>query len=611
MEKPILDPLDQYRDEFKKLHNQNVVTYFDDLVKKANINIEENRNTIAKHKKALSNAEDKKSDGRKFNFLRILIVCVSVLFFIFGLYFIFVQPAGLVIAASISIGVLLIALGIVLLVFPLRKINKKIKMMQDAANKYMQEAEALKQEAYTQMIPLNKLYDWNISSKLVEKTIPLIQMDQFFDIKKFEYLKEKYGFTDNQDERCSTCFVQSGSIKGNPFLIVNTFNQVFIDELYQGSIIIHWTTRESDGKGGTRTVTHTQTLIATINKPKPSYFYDTVLVYGNDAAPNLTFYRGPSGALGKDEKGIEKLVKNGIKALEKQAEKAISEGKQFTMLGNEEFDVLFGATDRDNEVEFRLLFTPLGQQNMLELIKNQEPFGDDFKFKKMKNLNYIMSSHSQRFNYRCQPEQFYNFDYDEARKFFIDYNNNYFSSLYFDLAPILAIPLYQQMKPKEYIYRDTIESNIPSYEHEAMANNYKYYDFKHPEASTDQILKTSFLTKSKNGDFVRVRSHAFKAVPQVEYVQKMGGDGRLHTIPVQWYRYDPVFKDTDMEVSNIKSNRNQFEEMSRQDNFKKVLSEMGANGIIYERGLVSMVVERQLEDNEIEKIKKLIEKESD
>ena len=76
-------------------------------------------------------------------------------------------------------------------------------------------------------------------------------------------------------------------------------------------------------------------------------------------------------------------------------EKSIKSGKKaFNRLPNEEFEALFMALDRDNEVEFRLLFTPLAQKNMISILRAKNVgFGDDFIFKKRKELNYIKSMH--------------------------------------------------------------------------------------------------------------------------------------------------------------------------------------------------------------------------
>lgn len=59
------------------------------------------------------------------------------------------------------------------------------------------------------------------------------------------------------------------------------------------------------------------------------------------------------------------------------ANQAIKQGRNFTPLANTKFEVMFKAYDRNNEVQYRLLFTPLAQQNMLEILTGKAGFGDD------------------------------------------------------------------------------------------------------------------------------------------------------------------------------------------------------------------------------------------
>lgn len=63
-----------------------------------------------------------------------------------------------------------------------------------------------------------------------------------------------------------------------------------------------------------------------------------------------------------NERQLEKYVKRETKKLEQKEEKATKNGENFTVMANNEFDALFNGDDRDNEVEFRLLFTPLAQK---------------------------------------------------------------------------------------------------------------------------------------------------------------------------------------------------------------------------------------------------------
>ena len=110
--------------------------------------------------------------------------------------------------------------------------------------------------------------------------------------------------------------------------------------------------------------------------PYPEYFYDTRLIYGNEAAPNLCFSRKPNSSVARmNEKQLEKYIKKGDKKIKKMESKALTDDDpttNFQSMGNNKFDVLFNALDRNNEVEFRLLFTPLAQKNIVNLIDRDD-----------------------------------------------------------------------------------------------------------------------------------------------------------------------------------------------------------------------------------------------
>ena len=138
-------------------------------------------------------------------------------------------------------------------------------------------------------------------------------MDKYFDVNKFHYMKEKFGLSENTQKNISSCFVQSGTILGNPFMICNDYTQNFIDHTYTGSITIHWTERVRT-KDGWKTVHKSQVLTASLVKPVPNYYYETYLLYGNVAAPKLTFSRVPTNSDELNEKQIDKKVRKENKA---------------------------------------------------------------------------------------------------------------------------------------------------------------------------------------------------------------------------------------------------------------------------------------------------------
>lgn len=538
MSNELLEPERLYSQELKYKHHDNVVKYFAELVKKACTNKEENKLTCTKYYKEIENLEALNKKMRGLNALKIFFIILCLLI-----------------------------VGIFLLIFVWKPRNKELK---EKITKQEQLVASLKEEAENQMASLNALFESSIPSKIMETTTPLIDMDRIFDVKKYELLRDKYGMWDNSDENSSTLDLQSGTILGNPFVVFKDKVKSTVMQRYEGRLTItYWR-----GSGKDRTMV-TETLRAYVDKPKPVYSNETYLVYGNEAANRLSFSRSPSCINTLNEKGIEKYVHKHEKDLMKLAEKSAKNGGNYTPLGNSEFELFFGGTDRDNEVEFRLLFTPLAQKSMLQVLKSKVGYGDDFRFMKDKGLNVITSAHSQGNVLFINPNEFKGFDFEKVEQNFYDINDNYFKALFFDFAPLLAIPLYQQHKAHEYIYQDTYKSNFNCFEHEVVANRYNKNVFMPPLGKTDQILKTFFERRTNEQDIVKVVSHSHDMIKRTEIVMVFGGDGRSHPVPVEWIDYVPVQVENEMSVGDLGT-----------DDEVKFRS-LGQNNVIYAKGLVS------------------------
>lgn len=553
----LLEPEHLYNYELKYKHHDNVVKYFANLVKKASTDINANKLTCTKYYQEKTNLDELYEKRRKLNILKG--------FFIF---------------------LVLLIVGIFLLIFVWKPRNNDLKVK---IQKQEELVASLLNEANVQMASLNALFESAIPAKIMQTTTPLIQMDRIFDVKKYEILHDKYGLWDNSDEKTSTLDLQSGSILGNPFVIFKDKVQSTVMHRYEGSIVISY----YSGFGKNRHLV-TQTLHAYVDKPKPVYSNETYLVYGNEAANRLSFSRVPSCINSLDEKGIEKYVRKNERDLEKLAEKAQKKGGTYTPLGNSEFELFFGGLDRDNEVEYRLLFTPLGQKSMMQILKSKVGYGDDFKFIKKKGLNIISSYHSQGTTLFVNPEDFKGFDFELVQEKFYNINDEYFKALFFDFAPLLAIPLYQQYKSHEYIYKNNVESNVCSFEHEVLANKYNQSIFMPALGKTDLILKTIFRMKKGQQDVVDVVSHSHDMIKHTEIVMKMGGDGRMHGVPVHWIEYVPVSAENTLSVGDL----------GVDDEIK--FNSLGQQDVIYERGLVSTISDTLNVD--INQLKSIMEK---
>lgn len=602
MDDSILEPIDLYQSKLKELHLQNTKEYFDDLVKKSGINVEENKQTSQKIQKKKMELENIKKKISKYHSYKSLSIIGIVLFSIVGIFLLY---QSIQYALDLWIGIVSIILAVIIdvlfILLIVKKLNVILKNTDQIKVKLENEIQELNQLAWEQMSPLNQLYDWNMGADIMKKTTPLLQLDQYFDAKKCQYMMEKYGLLENDEENISTCMVQSGSILGNPFLILRNYSQNWTQHIYSGALVIHWTEVHRDSDGHVRHVNRSQTLTATITKPVPTYGYNTYLVYGNDAAPNLSFSRNPSHIEGKSEKEIEKIIKEGAKDLDQKAREAVSKNSQYTRLGNDEFEVLFGGENRNNEVEFRLLFTPLAQKNEINLIKNTIGYGDDFYLEKNGRLNYVKSNHSQNQNYDNNPNMFVSNNYEEAREKFIQYHMEYFKSIFFDLAPLISIPLYQQYKPKEYIYHSNYPSNITRFEHESIANSFPIEQLKHPKTATNVILKTNFIQRDQQADRVNIRAHSFATASRVDFVPVLGGDGHMHNVPVPWVEYLPIYKDTVMEVKAQDTSRHEFNAKQKDAAFMAFMHSLsGSNPYLYERGLLAALIIREVVERDVE-----------
>lgn len=540
----VYEPLAAYRDEFREKFSRLTREKFEALSAASNVDVAANREQTKKVyaiEKALRKAKGK----------RILLAFLMALGFVGGVVGLYISGTQENLAEETK--KLIMAAGAISLVFGVLSAIFFTK-----AGKAVEELKARlaleKDKAWKQMESLNKLYRWDTTVKLIEATVPRLQFDSFFTAKRLSDLERVYQWDNSFNDGKSIVFAQSGVINGNPFLFGEYRKMEWGEEIYTGTLNISWRETERDSEGRSRTVTRHQTLHASLRKPIPLYSKDKVLIYGNDAAPKLTFSRKPSGFDDNDLfDGIRKKWRlSRLKAYSQN----LDDESEFTLMANHEFETWFCAKDRNNEVEFRLLFTALAQTQLMALMKDLKTgFGDDFSFKKDKKLNYLSSRHLSKATLDTDPKHFHHWSYDEAAKIFQDFNEAYFKNIYFALAPILAIPLYQQTRTHEEIWKGVLKSDHSSFwEHEAIANYYGEERFKHPECTTENILKTRLVKREEGTSEIEVSAYGYKGVERTEYVDVHGGDGKWHTVPVKWVEYLPVVRNTNMYISETGEN---------------------------------------------------------
>ena len=534
----VYEPLARYRDEFRGKFSTLTREKFKELTQRSGVDVRANR-ALVKDIKALQAKADSASTKKSFyGWLMALgfIGAAIAIAWAFATGGSDMKTQGLCFAGIVA-GV---ALGIAMI--PLY--SAASRLLKDLRAQVSAKTDA----AWRQMEPLNRLYTWDITVKLIEATVPRLAFDPYFTADRLTSLHRQFGWDDSFNDDKSIMFAQSGVINGNPFAFGQYLEMEWGEKTYEGTKEISWTEWEEDSDGKTRAVRRHETLHAYVTKPIPVYSEQKLLVYGNDAAPNLSFSRQPSGLTGKEGEFWSSIRKkwrlNRLKAYSRN----LDDDSNFTLMSNHEFETWFHAKDRDDEVEFRLLFTPVAQMQMLNLMKDTKVgYGDDFTFLKQKKINVLFSTHLNEAIIDTDPSRFHNWDYDAAEAAFISFNERYFKDAYFAFAPLLSIPLYQQTRTHEDIWKDVTGFRASSFwEHEAVANYHGEDKFQHPDCVTRSILKTQIVQQNGTESTIAVTAYGYSGVERVDYEEVYGGDGNWHDVPVPWIEYLPVQRTSNM-----------------------------------------------------------------
>lgn len=570
----LTDPLVAYP-PLREAHRRIVSDYFENLVRESGVDEGENHRTVTEIQSLEKEIGDVKRSLRKLRWVQSLSLLAGV-------------PVGIwaATASGAYLVFLAVAVGGVILAF-------KLTMPQVAAIKENQSAlttqkDAKTAEAWSQMAPLNALHTWDVAPTFFNQVIPDVTFDGFLTHLTLTRLQSEFGLSPNFTDGRSMLAVQSGEFRQNPFVAVKYVHHWMGTRVYSGSIVIYWTERTRDSNGDWVNVQRSQTLTATVVKPCPLYVTGNVLLYGHDAAPSLSFSRTSSRLSGLDEGAVNDWRKQrAVSKVERKARRATMKGtSDFTVMANTEFEVLFKATDRDDEVEFRLLFTALAQQNMVKLLNDRSVgYGDDFSFAKLDRLSYLASKHLEGTDLQPDPRIFASPSLSHARQAFLEFHAEYFKSLYFTFAPLWTIPLFTDKAPLRRIPSDRGPDPVSTWELEAMANYIGEEAFEHPDSITTNILKVT-PTLNPNGSVqATVYAYGYEGFHRVDVIPMRGDDGNVHPVPVPWTEYQPVVKESTMLVSPIENSQDESQ-------WQDTIAAYRATGPWYQRSALAATILR-------------------
>lgn len=542
MVEDIYEPLVRYRDEFKEKFARIAVETFDWMTDVSAVDIQANRKTVSEIDRKTAKKNSLEAWRTFYTFIAVCAWIGGIGSLVYGIYLL-TSDGDNISADTVLKTVIVFTVSLAGIIFfwkKLANLNSMIGILEA-------EIKTLTNTAWNQMAPLNALFNWDTLTEMVSKCVPRLEFDPYFRADRISELEYSFGFNSSYNDGKSILFAHSGVINGNPFVIAKYRRQVWGSKTYTGTRVITYTVYVTDSDGKRRRETRHETLVATVTKPFPEYTDESIVIYGNDAAPKLSFSREPSSHSGKDGFFSNISKKMELKKLEKLA-RNLDDDSDFTMMSNREFEVLFHAEDRDDEVEFRVLFTPLAQQQMVNLLNDTEVgYGDDFFFSKRGKLNFVAPVHLQECDIDVDPRQFVNFSYDRGKDFFVRRSKEFFKSVYFAMAPLLTIPIYQQMRTQNSIHNQEWWKGVSFWENESFANYIGESRFEHRKCITHSILKATD-SSHENGGTVSVTAYGFRGEDRVDFVPVYGGDGKYHDVAVHWVEYLPVERTSEIEI---------------------------------------------------------------
>lgn len=561
----IHEPLERYRNEFRDAFKRNAEEAFSEMERLSGVDAEANRILCRKIDATRQKIDSRRSQILLVKTLRISCIVLSAVLMLspFARDFIYwhndafhrwladwfhPHQKDFLLGIFIAVAFLGAAAAITSIVI----FGKKLKALNAALAELENVLNSSVDVAKRQMAPLNDLFSWDIPAKLIGKTVPNIRFDPYFNAARLSELENEFGYDGFlNDYDSSVIFAHSGEIKGNPFVIATVRKFTMGVKEYVGYKHITWTETETDSKGNTHTVVRGQTLTATVTKPCPEYRNRTFLMYASEAAPNLNFSRKPEGL--SDGSAFNGIRKRRLRRKLEKFSRNLEDDSDYTMMVNKEFEVLFNTKDRDNEVEFRLLFTPLAQNEIIKLMNDRtEGYGDDFSIVKSRMLNVVYPEHLQCFSLDTDPQRFTGYRFDEVKRNFLETNREYFREIYFAFAPLLAIPLYQQIRTRKEIYGESLVRSSSRWEWESLANSRGGVKFAHSESVTENIMKSELLSDGGHGEkSIGITARGFRSENRTDYVNVWGGDGCTHSVPVDWMEYLPIEKETRLTIAEM------------------------------------------------------------
>lgn len=315
---------------------------------------------------------------------------------------------------------------IIFLIFPFFLMTNAMKKKQALLDSGESQENKAKRELDAQLAYFIPKISYDLMyKKVIEPLWPDVKIDIYQDEPSYKVWNSVIGNILPKDA-CFTTLL-SGHIFNNPFMMYNFKKQEWTTATYTGSVPVTYT-EHIDGK----TVVRTEIVVASETLPAPYWARGTELAYYFDRAEKLCFTNNVSKGQFKKWNKKEQLP-----------------------MENSKFDKLF-ACIRNDEKDYRVLFTPLAQENFVKL------FGEcKFIVEKNEEVTLVQLDKSGNPYLDVTPNEAFNYDLNVWKTNYANWTKRFVRDLGLLTLPIANIPVYTQFDVNESLIKNKgIASNL-------------------------------------------------------------------------------------------------------------------------------------------------------
>lgn len=552
----LLEPI-KYYDSLRRQLSDALIASFDELKKKTNTDEKANEKFVKEYKENRKLSETAKSSSR----LRGILFGFLTAIFIAAIFYLVQTDAPIeFLGLTFQKTNLILPLSIVYLLLSLLFI-KLISKFDTKASEHQDKADEAYEKAKASMENISTAFNSKVYLDVVKSLLPSLEFYSVIPYDFYAYLSRisdgrKSDFNEGEndilelyqkisnDPDVATIGVLFGTLEGKPFLFDRQIIFNMGSKTYSGTLTLPYTEYYQDSDGNTETRTSYETLFAYHSEPCPEYSLQTSTLYFTPSAPHLDFNREPfdSGNI-----GLESYVAKNARKLSRLEKKAIKDGDGSIFLTDKEFEAIFNVKERNNDVEFRMMYTPYVINNTKELILSTEGFGNKFSLYKRGPINMVRSDEIVYFENDLYPFENYVFDYSfsDSKTRFIRGGVIFFRSLYFSLAPLFVVRLnsdgdsmktYGNTFSPEFIkenYRDSKNAESLLYE------NISYVKPFGASFDVNTIAKATYKMNVDDVSVFTINSYSFSSESKTAYIYTVGRHVRGN-VPVSYYEYFPI-----------------------------------------------------------------------